>query len=128
MMSLWVLTLLITACGGLPARSLAQDRLFLDLKLELLDEYLLPKQVFEDAPVGGLSAITYDRKSDRFYALSDDRGKFSPARFYTLKLNWQTTPAGQPQIDSVFSLSEANQAFARLSNGLNYGKVIIRFD
>ncbi|WP_242042501.1 esterase-like activity of phytase family protein [Leptolyngbya sp. FACHB-541] len=66
----------------------AEERLFLDLSLDFLGEYRLPTDtVFQDTPVRGLSALTYDRQGDRFYVLSDDRSEFAPARFYTLKLN-----------------------------------------
>lgn len=77
----------------------AEDRIFLDLSLEFLDAYTLDKQVFEDTPVGGLSGLTYDRQRDRFYAISDDRSKLAPARFYTLdvKLN----PRDGSHIDSI---------------------------
>jgi hypothetical protein len=81
----FILLLILTACQP-PPRLLAQDRLFLDLSLEFLGEYQLPKTTFQDTPVGGLSAITYDRQRDRFYALSDDRSNLAPARFYTIGL------------------------------------------
>jgi hypothetical protein len=64
----------------------AEDRLFLNLALDYLGEYRLPKMQFEGTPVGGLSGIAYDRQRDRFYAISDDRSRLAPARFYTLKL------------------------------------------
>jgi myo-inositol-hexaphosphate 3-phosphohydrolase/phosphodiesterase/alkaline phosphatase D-like protein len=35
-------------------------------------------------PLGGLSGITYDTASRRYYTISDDRSQFGPARFYTL--------------------------------------------
>ncbi|MGK7873801.1 MAG: esterase-like activity of phytase family protein [Xenococcaceae cyanobacterium] len=65
---------------------MAQKRMFLNLSLEFLGEYQLPKITFKDTSVGGLSALTYDRQRNRFYALSDDRSKLAPARFYTLNL------------------------------------------
>ncbi|WP_375512314.1 phytase [uncultured Nostoc sp.] len=34
-------------------------------------------------PVGGLSGVTYDAVNNRYYAISDDRSQFGPARFYT---------------------------------------------
>lgn len=43
----------------------ADKRIFLDISLEFLDEYQLPKMTFEETPVGGLSAIAYDRQRDR---------------------------------------------------------------
>jgi hypothetical protein len=51
---------------------------FLDLSLDFLGEYQLPKMKFKDTPVGGLSGLTYDRQQNRFYAISDDRGTLLP--------------------------------------------------
>jgi hypothetical protein len=82
------LTLLftLTACKLAPRVS-AEQRMYLDLSLEFLGEYQLPKQKFQNTQVGGLSGITYDRQNNRFYAISDDRSQFAPARFYTLNLH-----------------------------------------
>lgn len=91
---------LLTGCN-LPQVS-AEQRLFLPLALEFLDEYKLPKANFKDTPVGGLSGITYDRQNDRFYAVSDDRSDRAPARFYTLKLELdQTATAKTPEAKTV---------------------------
>ncbi|MEP0910390.1 esterase-like activity of phytase family protein [Leptolyngbya sp. GB1-A1] len=76
---------LLTGCS-LPQIK-AEDRLFLPLSLDFLGEYRLPKADFENAPIGGLSGLAYDRQRDRFYAVSDDRSERAPARFYTLKLD-----------------------------------------
>lgn len=73
---------LLTACG-LPQME-AADRLFSGVGLTLLDDYELTLPTFEDTPIGGLSAITYDRQRDLFYVLADDRSVKAPARFYTL--------------------------------------------
>ena len=113
----WLLALglaffaLLAGCS-LPTVS-AQERLFLDISLEFLDDYTLPKQKFEGTPVGGISGITYDRQRDRFYALSDDRGIYAPARFYTLQLNLETNDFGTPgikniQIEDVTFLADAD--------------------
>jgi len=85
--------LLITSCS-LPKVS-AADRGFLDVNLEFLREYQLPKIDFQGTTVGGISGITYDRAQDVFYAISDDRSNYAPARFYTLKLALET-----PQLTS----------------------------
>lgn len=79
-----VLSCLLTSCTISPA--MARERVFLDVSLDFLDAYQLSKMRFKDTPVGGLSALTYDRQQQRFYAVSDDRSVFAPARFYTLKL------------------------------------------
>ena len=42
---------------------------------------------FRNIPVGGLSALSYDPGRDVFIALSDDKGRRGPPRFYKLKLN-----------------------------------------
>lgn len=72
----------------------AEDRLFLNLSIDFLGEYTLPKQEFEGTQVGGLSGITYDRQQDQFYAISDDRSEYAPARFYTLKLKVENSVSG----------------------------------
>ena len=73
----------------------AEDRLFLNLSLEFLGEYRLPKMEFDGTAVGGLSGITYDRQRDRFYIISDDRSEYAPARFYTAKLVLGETSNGE---------------------------------
>ncbi len=93
------ISVLLTACD-LPQVS-AEDRLFLNLSMDFLDQYQLPKTKFEDTQVGGLSAITYDRHNDRFYTLSDDRSEFAPARFYTLKLTLDSLDPKKPKIQTV---------------------------
>lgn len=89
--------MLLTACD-LPQVS-AEDRLFLPLSIEFLDEFSWPTEFeFEGTQVGGLSGIVYDRNRDRFYAVSDDHQ--SAARFYTLRM--QVDPENSvPQIASV---------------------------
>jgi len=96
-----LLTLLTTSCSPSTART-AEQRTFLDLSLDFLAEYQLPKPMrFEDTPIGGLSALSYDRDRDRFLALSDDRSNLAPARFYTLALTINRNSAGEIGIESV---------------------------
>lgn len=95
-----LLILSLTACGSI-RRVSAEERMFLDLSLEFVGEYQLPKQTFQDTVVGGLSGITYDRTKNRFYAVSDDRSNFSPARFYTLDLKLTSSETGQLEINKI---------------------------
>ncbi|HEY9729781.1 MAG TPA: esterase-like activity of phytase family protein, partial [Chroococcales cyanobacterium] len=81
-----LLSVLTVACTPVQART-AEARTFLNLSLDFLGDYQLPKTKYKDTPVGGLSALTYDRQRNKFYALSDDRSAFAPARFYTLGLS-----------------------------------------
>ena len=90
---------LLVGCA-LPRVS-AEDRLFLNRSLEFLGEYQLPTQIANYRQVGGFSALTYDRQRDRFYAVSHEVSEQNPARFYTLKLNWNTAQADQTAIGAV---------------------------
>jgi hypothetical protein len=76
------IVLMLTACT-LPQVS-AESRLFSPIVLEFVDDYTLPPTSMKDVPVGGLSGLSYDAKAGVFYAISDDRSGFAPARFYTL--------------------------------------------
>lgn len=99
------LLLVVLLMGGLTSCALpqvsAEARLFLPLEIELLDVTTLPPQTFAATTVGGLSAITYDAARDVFYALSDDRSRFAPARFYTLNIATDTSQLDAPQIQAV---------------------------
>jgi hypothetical protein len=78
----------------------AEERIFLNLKLDFLDEYQWTTSTFDGTRVGGLSGITYDRSRGRFYAVSDDRSQLAPARFYTLKLDLKPDQT-QPKIEQI---------------------------
>lgn len=95
---------LLTACS-LPQVS-AEQRIFLNLSLDYLGAYEMDQIKFKDTPVGGLSALTYDRQRDRFYALSDDRSQFAPARFYTLKLALNDTGIQNVEVENVTFLKQ----------------------
>jgi hypothetical protein len=119
--SRWLWALILSLAGLLAACDLpkvsAEERIFLNVSLDFLSDYTLPKQTFANTPVGGLSALTYDRQRNLFYALSDDRSDFAPARFYTLKLALESTVAPkikQVTIDSVTSISdESGKPYAK---------------
>lgn len=99
--ALTVLSLVFLSGCALPQVS-AEERLFLPVNIELLDVAVLPKQTFEETPVGGLSALAYDPTQNVFYALSDDRGRLAPPRFYTLEIGTETVPSSDlPKIQSV---------------------------
>ena len=85
-----IFTLSLSACQ-LPERVTAEERMFRNFSLELVDEYVIPKDKFQNTVVGGLSAIAYSQERDLFYVLSDDRARRSPARFYTFKLKVESS-------------------------------------
>lgn len=108
---------LVMGCS-LPQVS-AQDRLFLDISLEFLDDYTLPKQNYEGTRVGGLSGISYDRQRDRFYVLSDDRGDYAPSRYYTVKLNLEPNEFNTP---SIKNLEIQGVTYIKNQEGENYSR------
>jgi hypothetical protein len=118
LLSVAFLGFLLTGCD--PSQAITvESRTFLNLSLNFLGEYQLPKTSFQDTPVGGLSALTYDRQRDRFYALSDDRSALAPARFYTLKLRLNTSTIEKPSLEKVeienvtFLKNEAGKTFPK---------------
>ena len=112
------LSFLITGCD--PSQAITvEERTFLNLSLNFLGEYQLAKTTFKDTPVGGLSALTYDRQRDRFYALSDDRSAFAPARFYTLKLILNPNPTGNLSLEKV---KIEDVTFLKNENGKTFPK------
>lgn len=80
--------------------AIASDRTFLDVSLNFINEYRLPKQKFEDMSVGGLSGLTYDRTDNIFYAIADDSSEFAPAKFYALKMKFNPQK-DQPKLENV---------------------------
>ncbi|PSF31326.1 endonuclease/exonuclease/phosphatase [Aphanothece hegewaldii CCALA 016] len=102
-----ILIFSLTACD-LPRPVKAEDRMFLNISLDYLGEYQLPKQIYQNTEVGGLSGITYDRKTGKYYVISDDRSQKGDARFYTLdiSLNSEQTKINQVKIENVTSLKD----------------------
>lgn len=93
------LLVLLTGCS-LPQVSV-EERLFLNLSVDFLGAYEMPKQTIDGVPLGGLSGLTYDRTRDRFYAVSDERSARGPARFYTLQLQVKRSEQPSPKGDEA---------------------------
>jgi hypothetical protein len=95
------IAIFLTSCSpDLPSE--ASSRTFNKVSIEYVGEYKIPNYLrVKDTLVGGLSGLTYDRQRDRFYAVSDDRGDQSPARFYTLKLDLDTKDPQQIKFNKV---------------------------
>lgn len=110
---LWQLTaaalllIFLTSCS-IP-RVAAEDRLFLNLSLDFLGQYQLPQSSFEKVPLGAISGIAYDRSSSslsgkpgfRFYGVSGDPGLDAPPRFYTLRLELNSSESEEMAIGEV---------------------------
>ncbi|AFZ58778.1 esterase-like activity of phytase family protein [Anabaena cylindrica FACHB-243] len=83
--------------------------------IDFIGEAILPTGLsFQNTELGGLSGITYDAKSNLYYAISDDRGQKAPARFYTLKIDLsqgKLTKNGVVPVKITTLLDVNNQTF-----------------
>ncbi len=61
-----------------------------------------------DVPLGGLSGVTYDATSQSYFAISDDRSQFGPARFYNFTLDPATVATTGVKFNSVTTLKDVN--------------------
>ncbi|MBW4605588.1 MAG: phytase [Calothrix sp. FI2-JRJ7] len=62
----------------------------------------------KQVPLGGLSGVTYDAVNKRYYAISDDRSQFGPARFYTFTTNPNTISTTGVTFTNVTPIKDAN--------------------
>ena len=86
--------------------ALAEDRVFLDLDIEFLGEYELTDTSYQNTKIGGFSGITYNPQEDLYYIISDDRSYFSPARFYTVKIDINENKIKDIEIKNVTYLKD----------------------
>jgi 3-phytase len=105
---LFASALVLIALGLLfwPAKADAADG-----RLKLLGQYVYPtKADVHNTTVGGLSGITYDAARNVYYAISDDRSEYEPARFYTLEIDVKPDGIGGVRFtDVTFLDSKADE-------------------
>ena len=78
--------------------------------LKLLDVYTIPYNYkFKETIVGGLSGIDYDKKSQKYYIISDERSATSPSRFYTANINISNNKIANVEFLSVHSLTNSKE-------------------
>lgn len=79
-----LLVLSLTVSFGTSAHAIRSD----DFVLSYIGQQIIPtKTHFDGTTVGGLSSLDYNSSIDRYLAISDDRSKTNPARFYELSLD-----------------------------------------
>ncbi|XWK89532.1 MAG: esterase-like activity of phytase family protein [Phormidium sp.] len=69
----------------------------------------------QQVPLGGLSGVTYDAVNNRYYAISDDRSFFAPARFYTFTTDPSTIATTGVNFTNVTPLKDPNGNFFALN-------------
>ncbi|OIQ19674.1 MAG: hypothetical protein BM556_04100 [Bacteriovorax sp. MedPE-SWde] len=73
----------------------------------------------DDTVFGGLSGIRYDQKTKKIYAISDDRARKSPARFYSFSVN---------ETKGILNLSLESSTILKTAKGTDYRKGSIDFE
>ena len=87
--------------------------------LDFVNEQVLEHHLqFKGVPVGGLSALSYSEENDSFVALSDDKGKEGPPRFYKLDLNKKTERGG-----TKYEMVLRDQVFLHNVEGQGFGPI-----
>ncbi|MCF3108406.1 esterase-like activity of phytase family protein [Niabella sp. CC-SYL272] len=88
-------------------------------QLKFLDEYELPFELqYKNTWVGGLSGIDYDRSSDQYFIISDERSATSPSRFYTARIRISGNKIDTIFFTGVQTLKMANgKTFPSLKEG-----------
>ncbi|HEY0267370.1 MAG TPA: esterase-like activity of phytase family protein [Rhizomicrobium sp.] len=61
-------------------------------------------------PVGGLSGIDYDARSDTWFVVSDDKSEFGPSRFHAVTLPYDARAVGLPVFSSTMVMRDARGA------------------
>ncbi len=81
------------------------------LRLKYLSSYEINSHVkFKGKPFGGLSGIVYDKQSKLFWAISDDRSQYAPARVYKLRLV-SFTPLRFDIVDMLYLRNSSGRFF-----------------
>ena len=84
--------------------------------LSLVGRAVVPRDLeHEGTKVGGLSGLTWDARSGSFWAISDDRGQFGPARAYQIRIEMPPgmgpavpLPAPKVTVERMLPLVDAN--------------------
>ena len=74
-------------------------------KIDFIGRAIFPTgSPFQGTEIGWLSGVSYDAEKQVYYAISDDRSSKAPARFYSLKIDWQSGKLEKEQITFTVSL------------------------
>ncbi|CAH1670126.1 MULTISPECIES: esterase-like activity of phytase family protein [unclassified Chelatococcus] len=94
---------------GLAPAALAAENLPRAVTLRFIGERSLPAHTDVDGTrVGGLSGLAFDGASKTWIALSDDRSEKAPARFYTLRLDYDASGFRGVTVDRAVTLLETD--------------------
>lgn len=75
--------------------------------IEFINDQILPSKWPGDSiEVGGLSGLAWSSLNETLYAVSDDRGRSGPSRFYELQLSTDSSDKYQVQVKAAHSLKK----------------------
>ncbi len=100
------------AAGSAASSAIAQEAAS---PVSLIGEVRLPTALaISGVPFGGISGLTRDPGNGLFYAVSDDRAEYGPARYYKLRLDYSADGITRLDIvDTVPLRKEKGEPFAR---------------
>ena len=82
--AIFLLILSLTVSFGTSAHAIRSD----EFVLSYIGQQIVPNKTrFNGTTIGGLSSLDYNPGTGRYLAISDDRSKINPARFYELSLD-----------------------------------------
>ncbi len=85
-----------------------------EIKLSYLnDQMYVTGEKFQETEIGGLSGLSFDAKTNTLLAISDDRSKINPARFYEFQLNLVQNKIEIKPKSVVLLKDKANQTFKK---------------
>lgn len=101
-----------TSSNVIPPNPQISEQITPNPSVEFIGEARLPTGlIYENTEFGGISGITYDANSQKYYAISDDRSQKAPARFYGLKIDFNPVRV-LPEITVTTLSNEAQETFA----------------
>ena len=99
----------VAALLACPLLALAQAPTTAPGELKCIGMRTLPSRLaFRGTVVGGLSGLDYQPATGTWIAISDDKSEFSPARFYSLKLNYNASSFTSADVTGVTLLKQAD--------------------
>lgn len=94
--------------------TISMSHLHASEKLHFLNDITLSTgTIYNETEIGGLSGLTYDAKTNRLLAISDDRSYVNPSRFYEFDLLLTEKTFSVTPVAVVFLKDEKNNFFAK---------------
>ncbi len=102
-----VLTIFLFACNV--SKNTTAEKIEIS-NLHYVNHYVISYNFnFKNTTVGGLSGIDYDKATEQYYLISDDRNAINKARFYSAKINISSKGIDTVIFTNVFPLQDESK-------------------